>query len=259
VATLAARARIRELEEGGEWLASRGSRQQERKSRTVSKEIIELSVRYSLISRETSFVAVERRETPVTGDIQLRRVPIALTDGWGGIQRRTGATLLGAMQPLRARSAMPKHDDTATFVLRHMPEAQGRAIERAARPLGSDWLPSALRADRRHQAPPPTGMHALVVLQRAEGYWELTRDLAAILNREFPELEASLDGAVGNRVDTRRAWATALAITWLDHHAHDAEQEWKLLSRKARGWLDDVPAAAPGGSSWIEAAERYLS
>ena len=39
------------------------------------------------MSRETSFVAVEVRETPVLGDMQLRRVPIALTAGWGGLER----------------------------------------------------------------------------------------------------------------------------------------------------------------------------
>ena len=67
IATLAARARIRELEESPEWTTARGSRQQDRKATGVSKEIIELSTRYGVISRETSFVAIERRETPVLG------------------------------------------------------------------------------------------------------------------------------------------------------------------------------------------------
>ena len=38
------------------------------------------------MSRETSFVAIERRETPVLGDVKLRRVPIAVTTGWGGVR-----------------------------------------------------------------------------------------------------------------------------------------------------------------------------
>ena len=58
-------ARIRELEESPGWLAARGSRQQRSRTSDASREIIELAVRYSLISRETSFVAVERREQPV--------------------------------------------------------------------------------------------------------------------------------------------------------------------------------------------------
>ena len=86
VATLAARARIRELEESPEWTSARGSQQRDRKASRRDSEIIELSIRYGLMSRETSFVAVERRETPVLGDMQLRRIPIALTSGWGGVE-----------------------------------------------------------------------------------------------------------------------------------------------------------------------------
>ena len=257
VATLAARARIRELEGSGEWLPSRGSRQQERKGGSVRKEIIELSLRYSLISRETSFVAVERRETPVTGDIQLRRVPIALTDGWGGIQRRGGTALsLGAIHaPMAARP-----DDTGVFLRRQMPEAQGRMAERAAGLLRSARFPRALHVGRHKDAVVSrTDMHALVALQRADGYWELTPELAASVGRELADLEARLSGARGGHTDVRRAWATALAVTWLQLHAHDVEDQWRLLSRKARRWLDDVGVDAPGGVTWMEAARRFLS
>ncbi len=90
VATLAARARIRELEESPEWTGARGSQQRDRKAAGATAEIIELSIRYGLMSRETSFVAVERRETPVLGDMQLRRIPIALTSGWGGLDACVG-------------------------------------------------------------------------------------------------------------------------------------------------------------------------
>ena len=92
VATLAARARIRELEESPEWTSARGSQQRDRKAVGATAEIIELSIRYGLMSRETSFVAVERRETPVLGDMQLRRIPTTLTSGWGGIDARRGST-----------------------------------------------------------------------------------------------------------------------------------------------------------------------
>lgn len=256
VATLAARARIRELEEGGEWLTARGSRQQDRKSSSVSKEIIELSVRYSLVSRETSFVAVERRETPVTGEIQLRRVPIALTDGWGGSRRmdaRMDALMRGALQPRSARSAMLGADDIGSAF--GAAKAQGRG-ERAAGLLGSAWMPRALRVGRRQDVAAPTGMHALVALQKADGYWELTDDLADVLGRKFSDIKAAVDGATGDEI--HRAWATALAIAWLQFHAADVEDQWRLLARKGRRWLDAVPAVAPGGVPWMDAAARFL-
>ena len=84
VGTLAARARIRELEESPEWLSLRGSRQTQRKTSRVREEIVALAVKDGLVSRETSFVALERREMPVLGGVTLRRVPIAVTTGWGG-------------------------------------------------------------------------------------------------------------------------------------------------------------------------------
>ena len=88
VGTLAARARIRELEESPEWLTLRGSRQTQRKASRVREEIVALAVKYGLVSRETSFVAIERREVPVLGGVTLRRVPIAVTTGWGGVEPR---------------------------------------------------------------------------------------------------------------------------------------------------------------------------
>ena len=88
VASLAARTRIRELEEGQEWLAGRGSQQIERHAGQVREEIVRLACAYHLVSRETSFIAVEQREVPVEGEVQLRRIPVALTSGWGGVDEQ---------------------------------------------------------------------------------------------------------------------------------------------------------------------------
>jgi Ca-activated chloride channel family protein len=86
IATLAARTMIRDLEEGASPLHDRRGSLQERGGKDrVKAEIVRLGVSYGLCSRETSFVAVEKRETPVAGGAQLRRVPVALTSGWGGL------------------------------------------------------------------------------------------------------------------------------------------------------------------------------
>ena len=90
IGTLAARARIRELEESPEWTGARASRQGRTRTSAVTREIIDLAVRYNLVSRETSLVAIEKRDTPVKGDMKLRRVPIALTAGWGGLRAPVG-------------------------------------------------------------------------------------------------------------------------------------------------------------------------
>jgi hypothetical protein len=256
VTTLAARARIRELEESGEWLATRGSRQTERKHGSVTREIIELSIRYGLISRETSFVAVERREAPVQGDIQLRRVPIALTSGWGGIEHRMslGSSYVGSLPAPAA--AMPR--GMRTLSLGSSGQDLRRFDGRLADTMGEAEFRQMPSSWRMREPIAPPGMHALVALQQADGYWELTVDLARVLDRTLSDIEAALAGGSGSPSDLRRAWATALAITWLRVYAPAAEEEWSLLSLKARKWLDDANAVAPGGWTWLDAARRFL-
>lgn len=267
VARLAARARIRELEEGDEWLNARGSRQTQRKESAARTEIIDLSVRYGLISRETSFVAIERRETPVHGDVQLRRVPVVLTSGWGGLE--TSA---------RGRMVHMWQWDTAVAHMRAAPLASRSGsdvslrLEEAA-PLTSAWrsflmtgrrdtLRSQLDAPqpslRRSVPQPPRGMDVLVALQKADGSWDLTPQLAAILGRSLDELEAALAPPSHSRDDVRRAWATALAVAWLHARAGAVVGEWRMLAAKARKWIHGVPAVPPGGGTWVDAATAFL-
>ena len=193
VGTLAARARIRELEESPEWLSLRGSRQTQRKASRVRDEIVALAVKYGLVSRETSFVALERRETPVLGGVTLRRVPIAVTTGWGGVEPR------GVSVRKRHRSEAFVGGHGRDVVRTRTPYAAigARATHQLDRPnlflsrLVEKRDP-ARSARRRGGAPP---MHALVALQRADGSWDLTRELADAIERDLAELETALRGA----------------------------------------------------------------
>ena len=101
--TLAARAAIRDLEEGTAE-ARRGSNQRERTDTRVREAIVRLAVRYGLASRETSFVAVEEREAGEDRPAaELRRIPVALAHGWGGVEATSHeAYLAGIVQTLRA-------------------------------------------------------------------------------------------------------------------------------------------------------------
>ncbi|MCU0235351.1 MAG: VIT and VWA domain-containing protein, partial [Thermoanaerobaculales bacterium] len=91
VGPLAARAAIRDLEEGTSRLhAEGGSKQRGRREARVTKAIVELGLRYRLASSQTSFVAIEEREgkeQPERGRLVL--VPQALTRDWGVMARMT--------------------------------------------------------------------------------------------------------------------------------------------------------------------------
>ena len=263
VATLAARARIRELEESPEWMVSRGSRQRERKATGISREIVALSIRYGLISRETSFVAVERRETPVHGDVQLRRIPIALTSGWGGLQneilraprlRGAGDAIVGGNVRWEAGAgaaalSLASHQFDAMEPMKSEPAIRpflARAVEGLSR--------ARLKTPASH---PPAGMHGLIALQRADGSWELTQEFAAIVGHEWTDLEAAVSGASGPREEVRRAWATALALDWLVEHASGTQDQWRLLAAKAHKFLNAVTAMPASRGTWIAAARQF--
>jgi hypothetical protein len=259
VAPLAARARIRELEESPEWINTRGSRQTARKAGGVRREIVDLSTRYGIISRETSYVAIERRETPIVGEVQLRRVPIALTTGWGGSGRRT----IDAAVPMLADS----FDATALLSLTTAPAqpwpsgGRGSWLSRlrgGPRADGDTPPPgSAVWEEPRYAAPTfddpiRATMHALIRLQDIDGSWELTPKLAAILGVDVHELRRLVDDAP----DIHRVWATALALAWLETHASELEVEWKGLAKKAARWIDNPPSPPPQGKSWMDFARR---
>jgi Ca-activated chloride channel family protein len=260
VATLAARGRIRELEEHPEWIAVRGSRQANRKANTHVKEIVELSLGYGLMSRETSYVAVERRETPVLGDVQLRRIPVALTRGWGDLARvETGASLsMFDTGMVALRASMP----SAVGSMRTA-QPRGAAPGMLARFLGRSgpdetafsMFGSRAREDAGDAADP---LQRLIALQHADGSWGLTPAFAAAIGRTLADLDKALSGVAASTSATRQAWATALGVAWLERNTADAAAEWRLLADKARRWLDGLGVVPTRGRSWLDAARTEL-
>ena len=86
-------------------------------------------------------------------------------------------------------------------------------------------------------------MHALILLQQADGTWELTEELASIIGRDLDELRSVVNRT--RDADVLRAWATALAVVWLSRNARGAEDEWRLLASKAQRWLARTASVPP--------------
>jgi hypothetical protein len=91
---------------------------------------------------------------------------------------------------------------------------------------------------------------ALIALQRADGSWELDGAFAKAVGKRLATLEKSLAGATGDEQAARRALATAVAIAWLERHAADAQDEWRMLARKATDWLQSCGATPAGSTTW---------
>ena len=289
IATLAARERIRALEEEGEYLESRGSLQRRaRANNKAAAEIAALGVKYQLASRETSFVAVEHRDTPIEGRAELRRVPVALTSGWGGL-RETGTHYLCApvmaMDRLSAAPAPSRVPGSMRGLAwsdpgQDMPQAGDAYFEAADMASDTDGDTVACSMDApspgpRYRSPAPLRsmdqrvepsraqavrpLDALVSLQRADGSWDLTVEFATAVSIKLRRLEKELRNGTGDPDTIRRALATATALVWLERHASANCGEWELLAAKATAWLSasgTEPVGGQGWHAWFELARR---
>jgi Ca-activated chloride channel family protein len=237
VLVLMARKAIQELEEGTS--ARRGSAQKERKKDRIQQRILELALRYQIMSSATSFVAIEERaESSQTAPAELRRIPVALTRGWGGLDLR-GAVPMCA-PTTRAAIAQPVFD-----VARRMRSIPFVSFQRAA------FL--AEPNDAREESVPLTGGPAsdplieLTLQQQADGGYILTDKLVEFSGIRLAEFQAAARKLEIDAELAERVLATLVALQLLSHRFADRSDEWRLLADKARRWLarQNVPSPVP--------------
>jgi Ca-activated chloride channel homolog len=247
VATLWARHVIRDLEEGRSALhPRRGSLQPRGRGADdrVKEEIVRLATAYGLVSRHTSYVAIEEREERVEGETVLRKVPVALTHGWHGIEGLRAARRM-APEALACEPAVA------------MEEALDFDVPSPGVHFFEPPFPAASSERRLDQ---------LVRLQAADGSWPLSDELTVCLfgdTARLPGISYFIRHAVdvasaapGPTIDSARALATALALAWLEAKCADRRHEWRLLAEKAYAWLDAVPG---GRQRWLRVASRAFS
>jgi Ca-activated chloride channel family protein len=250
--TLWARRTIRDLEEGRSALHPRRGSQQVRavdlKDEKVKAEIVSLGTAFCLVSRHTSFVAVEERETPTEGQAQLRKIPVAITRGWHGLgQAPTGAGL---------RFSVAQSSVSYEMGLSYSLAEDDVPRPAAPRPAPTRSAGSALRFAQRLPSQSIRPLDRLVALQRADGSWTLDDDLARALGwRNVKELRKAIGRTLSTEQEMRAA-ATALALAWLERDCPDAREEWRILADKAREWLEDT---AEGMRAWLTLADEALA
>jgi Ca-activated chloride channel family protein len=276
VGTLWARRTIRDLEEGGSPLHPRRGSQQSRavglKDEKVKAEIVRLGTTWSLVSRHTSFVAIEERETPTEGEAQLRRIPVAIARGWHGmvasiqvLRQRVPSAYAGAaplsmgadfLQRSLSRDAA---DDGDRLMECDLEAPVSAPFENAPlRNRARDWA-SALfaRAPQRSSADSSVRpLDRIVALQSADGSWALDDAFAKALGfRSVKALRKAIGRALSGEQEARAA-ATALALAWLERECVDTRDEWHILADKGRDWLARMPG---GADPWLEFAPGVLA
>ncbi|XP_068121245.1 von Willebrand factor A domain-containing protein 5A-like [Hyperolius riggenbachi] len=189
----------------------------------VKKQILEASLQSGVISSLTAFVAVNKdTKTRVEGPPVTRRIPpVVLADPGAPVNR------------------------LVSFASQPIPISLGSASE-----LGeeADAVPSVTTENPpvvetpTVETPP---LYRLIALQKADGSWNATADVAAILGIA----EDFADKRPDSNMEPSE-WVTVLAVIWLHHNCQDHQEEWELLERKAVTWVK-----SKAGSSLAEAVQ----
>lgn len=278
VPTLWARAAIADLEAG----AGRGSSQRRPEADARRRgELVALARRYGLMSSATSYVAVEERAEGdrTSSPAALRRIPIALTVGYGG----SPGVLGGRGSKKRSR---PTGGARATFgAPPPAPVAAASAVAPASRGGGgffakigdalSGILPTGAASPHRQgavMAEPELSDDRSPARRRAVPMKDAPRGGRAADVEPEPSVEASerlYDVLATQRADgsfrsssALRAWlgasaaaldaqiaahgealaVTAVVLALFERDEASREPEWRQAANKARAWL----AAQPG-------------
>ncbi|MFC1947871.1 VIT domain-containing protein [Chloroflexota bacterium] len=257
-----ARSVIQKLEESAGYAS--GSRQLRRKQSNVKQEIIDVSTRYGIISGETSYVAEEIRpdSEKSTGEIVLRKVPVMLTTGWGGIESIFTATFGAQQSPslLKRRFEMHSMDRLSTV---------GDVRSLRAERLEDVWSPgetvygelrdAELGIMPRHQAVgrdeefrprlgkkksiTGDGLLQILALQEVNGGFAIDKALAKDLKMSVRAIKkmANKIQSTGNP-DKFILLSTALVLTYLRNVYKDRKDTWESVVNKSEKWFEDQVA-----------------
>jgi Ca-activated chloride channel family protein len=251
VPKLWARERIRELEEGQ--VATGSSQRRGRSEAKVDLQLVELGQRYGLVSRATSYVAVEERapDARTTEAAELRRVPVALTFG---APMPAGVVMRGAPPaPAMAKGMVFGAALSAPSKLaQDHPRGSRGMMTGGARPAAPTSVRAEPRADSERlghgppledrafgaAAPEPTdALFDVLMTQHADGRFEPSDALAVLLG---PTLADRLEEAAETHPPA--LVATAVLVAWLPVHRAERSAEWTPAVRKAEAWLATQPA-----------------
>ncbi len=245
VALLMARSLIADLELGA--ATARGSAQSRRKGAKADDGMLETALRYGLVSSRTSFVAVEVRPDPdPSRQVELRRVPVALTRGWGGLMPCAAP---GGMVQMACQTIA---DACAPGVMRSASRKGAGLLRRIVDTRDIDH-PSLAEAA---VGIPQDDLLELVRIQHVSGRWVMDAELEKLTGIEESILAGVLE-KVGHRAEVL---GTLVALYALMTRHHDREAEWRLIADKAVAWLAKMgyePAGLTEGLSvrdWIAAA-----
>ncbi|XP_075913294.1 von Willebrand factor A domain-containing protein 5A-like isoform X4 [Petromyzon marinus] len=235
---LAAKAMIRHLVSGPnapDSTPAPGDAEQQKKEEAEAKSrrerVLALSVESGVVSPYTAFVGVDTDSRQPLGAAMQER-PTPRHHFFGG-----SAPNHGAMQSMRLLASPMMSAPVAMrccsgYSKMSMPKMMNLPYSLADLDDPGDRQ-EAMECDYfAPEAPTELPFLELVDLQKAHGAWELSAQLASVVQSSEGVLRKEAPVGVSDEV-----WATVVALVWLHALAPDHHDEWELLALKASSWL----------------------
>jgi Ca-activated chloride channel family protein len=242
IATMWARRAIQSLEEVN---GVRRTSVSDRRESRARAELVRLSKEFGLLCSLTTFIAVEHRsiEERNEGRPEVRRVPVLLAQGWGGVDTVPG-TGLARMMAGGAALAAAAPCMAAPSPASATAQAMGFAhrLKKALLAGKPRRRPVVLREEAR-PSKPADDLMALLSLQSAGGSFgkEPTLDrLSAAFGLSNDDVAHRLPSKFADAAsdpDRHAAVRTVIALCILAKHFADREPLWRRADRKARKYL----------------------
>ncbi|MDD5435323.1 MAG: hypothetical protein PH343_07840, partial [Nitrospira sp.] len=213
-----ARESIRDIEEDTTGMSDRGSKQVQRKENRIKEEIIEISKEFALISRETSFIAIERREenNKTIGEVALRKVPVNLTKGWHGLERSNLHLLNLCVAPSYSRRQLSEKEYLYDMAME-------------------------LPAVTHHESTKYTNQDILLKilsLQQAKGGFRISKEVAELIGIPFQDLKVNARRIkINEEIDRFVLLSTAIILFLLKKRFVDMEDLWISVVQKSDKWF----------------------
>jgi Ca-activated chloride channel family protein len=278
IATMWARRMIQSLEEVNDIRRSAGDGAKE-----MSRErklLTDLSKEFGLLCSLTTYIAVEHRSIEERNERApaLRRVPVMLACGWGGIEHG----LLMAVAPACAPydSAATRHFLSRATIDKTMDRTIDRLMDSGATPRRKPGLLQRMaekfghagdegaNLEREHPVGPHAQLHEILAMQSADGWFgwsEAINDTGFDLVPDWDAARAAVKQAVealppDPARPVERVTRTVTILLLLRTCFADQQPSWRRAHDKARRWLAAATGKDAGETeAWLQSWEAKLA
>ncbi|XP_036050135.1 von Willebrand factor A domain-containing protein 5A-like [Onychomys torridus] len=226
------------------------------------RDVLDISLESGVMSSFTAFVAINKElNEPVQGPLFHRDIPRPILFCGSSMRPRSYSNGLPLLLPCAStpvaqppRSAGPGYCALTARMPDGTPQ-QPRYSQTTKCVIHTDTHPeppNIHRSPTHEQGSMEHTVAQLILLQNADGSWDMNEDLAKVLGTSLEDIKA----AHPTEVVEPSAWATMLAVIWLHGNGKELKDEWGLLERKAVVWLHNN--AARGFTKHVRTANKLL-